>query len=120
MENVVVLGASNKEERYSNMAVALLKEHGHRVFPIHPLLKEILDLKVFKNLQDLPENPDTISIYLNAKVLEGQIENIINVKPKRVIFNPGTEFPSGMERLKAEGIDVVVGCTLVMLKTGQF
>ena len=46
-ETVVVLGASPKGERYSNQAVLALVGHGHRVIPVHPLLKEIAGVGVW-------------------------------------------------------------------------
>jgi predicted CoA-binding protein len=54
--NVVVLGASNKPERYSNMAVKLLKEKGYNVIPIHPLLDEIEGFPVVHYLKDVLDN----------------------------------------------------------------
>jgi len=120
MERVAVLGASKKEDRYSYKAVDLLKKHGHKVFPINPVEKEILDLPVYGSLADLPERPDTLSLYVNPKLIEKVVDDIIELNPKRVIFNPGTESDSAMEKIKAAGITVVQGCTLIMLNTNQF
>jgi len=120
MERVAVLGASKKEDRYSYKAVDLLKKYGHKVYPINPVEKEILDLEVFPSLGDLPESPDTLSLYVNPKLIEKVVDDIIKLNPKRVIFNPGTESSSAMEKLKSSGITVIEGCTLIMLKTDQF
>ena len=51
---------------------------------------------------------------------EGLFEQILTIKPKRVIFNPGTENPDEYERLKTAGIEPMEACTLVLLRTGQF
>ena len=48
------------------------------------------------------------------------IDYLLGLKPKRIIFNPGTENDSFMERAAARGIEVVEGCTLVMLQTATF
>lgn len=120
MENVAVLGASKKEDRYSYKAVALLKEYGHMVYPINPQFDELLGFKSFPGLEYLPIKPDTLSLYINSKRVEEAVDKIIALKPGRVIFNPGTESQVAMDRLKAEGIDVIEGCTLIMLKTSQF
>ncbi len=120
MKNVAVLGASNKEDRYSNMAVKLLTSYNHKVFPVHPTLKEIDGLKVFKNLSSIPTIIDTLSLYLNPKYVDVNLQSILELKPKRVIFNPGTESPNAILTLKESGVEVIIGCTLVMLKTNQF
>jgi hypothetical protein len=48
------------------------------------------------------------------------IDDIIELSPSRVIFNPGTENPGAHDRLEAKGIEVVEACTLVLLRRDQF
>ena len=120
MERVAVLGASDKPDRYSNMALKLLMEYGHEVYPIHPVKKTILGLNVYKSIDDIKDNIDTLTIYLNPRAVEAEIKKILNLSPGRVIFNPGTESGEAISVLKDNGITVVEGCTLVMLKTSQF
>lgn len=120
MERVVVLGASQKPDRYSHMAVKLLMEHGHEVYPINRVQETILGLKAYKCLGDVDVKVDTLTLYVNPKLVESEVENIINLSPGRVIFNPGTESEAAMAALEEKGIKVVKACTLVMLKTDQY
>lgn len=117
---VAVLGANPNPERYSNMAIVLLKEMGFHVVPIHPALPEIEGLPAAKNLGDIQCEIHTLTLYVGARHLPPLIEAIVRLGPRRVIFNPGTENPGVIETLSRSGIECVKGCTLVMLKTGQF
>ncbi|MFH2047018.1 MAG: CoA-binding protein [Pseudomonadota bacterium] len=119
-EKVVVLGASPKEERYSNQAVHLLAEYGHQVIPVNPAFDNIGGLPTAHKLSDINDKIDTITLYVNEKVSASQKDDILALKPKRVIFNPGAENPSLRESLKEKGIITEEACTLVMLRTGQF
>lgn len=120
-QTVAVLGASDNPERYSHQAVLLLKEHGHRVLPIHPALESIAGLPVTKTLSDLPPGPvDTLTLYVGAARLPSMAEEIIRARPARVIFNPGTESPELQSALTAAGIPWQEACTLVLLRTNQF
>ena len=117
---VVVLGASDKPDRYSNKAVRMLKRYGYRVVPVHPKLLEIEGLPVVSRLEDVREEVDTLSLYVGPLRSQALGESIVAAKPGRVVFNPGTE-SSELERLlDAHGIPCVKGCTLIMLQTGQF
>jgi len=120
MENVVVIGASNNEERYSNKAMKMLLEYGHNPIPVAPAVDSIMQRKVYATLSDVPEAVDTVTLYVGPKRQEGLFEQILAIKPKRVIFNPGTENPDEYERLKSAGIEPMEACTLVLLRTGQF
>ncbi len=119
-ENVVVLGATNKPERYSNIAMSMLTKNGHHIFPVHPSLDEINEIKVFSKLEDIKERVDTITIYLSPKKSAHLIQDIVNLKPGRVILNPGTESPTLESALKQNNIPFEYACTLVLLQTGQF
>ena len=119
-KRVLLIGASNNEERYANKAQRLLTEHGHEVIPVNPKEAEVLGVKTVANIAEATGPVDTVSVYVRPKVLKEQSDALLNLRPRRVILNPGTEDPSVEALLQAEGIEVVKGCTLVMLKTGQF
>jgi len=118
--NVAVLGASNKPDRYSYMAVKRLEGRGHTVFLVHPKLAEIEGTKVYAQLSDVPGPLDTITVYLSAANSDKIADQLLAAKAKRVIFNPGAENDPLMKRLEEQGAEVIEGCTLVMLGTGQF
>ncbi len=118
--HVVVLGASNKPLRYSNQAIRLLLEKGYQVTPIHPRLELIEDLPVAHSLQKIRQPVDTLTLYVGPKRLEPMIDEVVLLKPQRVIFNPGSESATLQQRLKQAGIHWLEACTLVMLRIGTF
>ncbi len=119
-ENVVVMGASSKPEKYSNQAVLLLKECGHRPFPVHPSGFEVAGEKCYKSLAEIDEKVDTVTMYLGEKNSTPLKDDIVKIGPRRVIINPGAE-NDALERTLAEnGIEVLRACTLVLLRTGQY
>ena len=119
-ETVVVLGASPKPERYSNQAVRTLVEHGHRVIPVHPLLKKIAGIPAVPSLTHIDGAVNTLTLYVGPKRGKELLQEMIDLQPDRVIMNPGTESDEIEDRLTAKGIAVLRACTLVMLRTGQF
>lgn len=120
MQQVAVLGASAKPERYSYQAVALLKAAGHTVYPVHPALDTLQGLTVHHRLSDIPQALDTVTVYLSPQHSSGLAAEIVAARPRRVIINPGAENPDLAGALTAAGIAVVEACTLVLLRTGQF
>jgi predicted CoA-binding protein len=119
-EKVVVLGASPKRERYSNMAQRLLMEIGCTVIPVNPGQSEIEGVPVTRNLSDIPGSVDTVTMYVSPDVSEKLTSELIRLKPQRVIFNPGTESPTLQATLEKSGIAVQEACTLVLIRTGQW
>ncbi len=119
-ERVVVLGASKKPSRYSNMAIDFLLRNGHEPVPVHPCHAEILGVSVVRCLECVTGPVDTVTLYVSPEHLSAMVESVVALKPRRIIANPGAE--SGAMRRAAEqnGIQYLEACTLVMLSTGQF
>ena len=116
---VLVVGASLKTERYSNMAVNMLLDYGHEVVAIGGREGQIRDVEIIKGHPPMQEI-DTITLYLGPARQPTEYEYLISLNPKRVIFNPGTENPVFENMLKEHNIVVLRACTLVLLRTNQF
>src|SRR4051812_36118029 len=119
-ETVAILGASPKPDRYAYKAFQMLRDYGHRAIPINPAFDEVLGEKCYPAISDAPQPIDTVTLYLGAARSNPLIEEIVATKPRRIIMNPGAENSALAARAEDAGIEVVEGCTLVMLQTGQF
>lgn len=121
MEVVVVVGASSDPSRYAYKAMEMLEAYGHHPIPVHPREESVRGRRVIHNLGDLTgQKIDTITVYVNPAISDKYERDILKVKPRRVIFNPGAENPRLAAVLLEEGIRVEDACTLVLLRTGQF
>lgn len=118
--HVAVLGASPKPARYANQCIRLLQRHGYRITPVHPRFEEIESLPVSHSLAEIGEPVDTLTLYVGPALLAPQRDDIVRLKPGRVIFNPGTESDVVQKALDDAGIEWFEACTLVMLRTDQF
>ena len=119
-KTVAVVGASPKPERYSHRALQKLLAHGFTPIPVSRSGADVLGLKGYVSLTAIPNPIDTVTVYLSPGKQMSVIHDIVAVRPRRVIFNPGAENEWAAERLTRHGIEVVEACTLVLLTTGQF
>lgn len=119
-ERVAILGASNNPERYAYKAYRMLRLHGHQPVLVHPTLKDVEGTPVFPNLGAIDKPIDTLTMYVGAQISKDLKDDILALKPKRVIFNPGSENVELENTLIKAGIEVMNACTLVMLSTRVF
>lgn len=115
---IVVLGASDNPERYSHKAVKILQEKGFRVIPVHPKLKSIEGLSVVASLDDVSGPVDILSVYVKPEIFLSMSTSVEDMKPKRVILNPGTESPAVFMALERLCVPYHLGCTITMAKSG--
>ena len=120
-ERIVILGISDNPERYSHKAHQKLLENGFtNQIGISPKKLALNDIKLTESLQDIKDDIHTLTLYVGHQRLEPMIDSILKLAPKRIIANPGTENKNLITQAKELGIEVVEGCTLVMLALDQF
>lgn len=116
----LIIGASPNPNRYSYLAAQRLKEAGHEVV----LLGKTTGQLIGQDIQVAPPHltdVHTITLYINPTIQkENYYDYIIQLQPKRLIFNPGTENKILTKLAKEKGIEVLEACTLVLLRTHQY
>jgi predicted CoA-binding protein len=118
-KKTVVLGASDNPSRYSFLAVRKLTAHQHPVVAIGRKKGSVAGVEI--ETEHVPaEGVDTITLYLNPTNQRPYYDYILGLKPRRIIFNPGTENDELIRKAEEKGIEPVIACTLVMLSTGQY
>lgn len=115
----LVIGASLKPNRYSNIAIKRLRENNQITKAIGLRAGEVEDVTIETSLKDF-NNIDTVTLYLNPKRQVDYYDYIVGLQPRRVIFNPGTENPDFYKMLRNNAIEVEVACTLILLSTNQY
>jgi predicted CoA-binding protein len=118
-KKTVILGASDNPARYSYLALNRLKSHGHPIVAIGRKEAVVSGVSIQKGLPD-EKGVDTITLYLNPDHQKMFYDYIVSLKPRRIIFNPGTENDELASLAAQHGIKTMEACTLVMLATGQY
>jgi hypothetical protein len=116
---VLIYGASTNPERYAFKALNLLVEKGHEVFMKGNKAGEASGLPIQVGINDF-DHIHTITLYVGPQNQHELLRDLAQLKPKRVIFNPGTENPDFYAEIEKLHIQVEEACTLVLLHTHQF
>lgn len=115
----LVVGASTNIERYSYKAAKMLLANGHEIELLGRNGGEIAG-NLIKTSYLAFKDIDTITMYVAPNNQPALYDYLLGLKPRRIIFNPGSENPGFEEMAKNEGIIVEEACTLVLLSTKQY
>ena len=118
-KKTLVLGTVIKSNEYASLAIKMLIDNGHKVVAVGRVADRVEGVKIVTETPHF-EAIDTVTLYLHPMSQVNYYNYIISLKPKRVIFNPGTENSEFQALLKENNIDVEVACTLVLLSTNQY
>ena len=120
-KKTVVVGATPNQSRYAYLAANMLREYDHEVVPLgikqgEVAGKEILDIRKKPAINGV----DTVTLYIGPRHQPEWYDYLLSLKPKRIIFNPGTENDEFERLVEANGIEALQACTLVLLRSHQF
>ena len=118
-KKTLVLGGSENPERYSNMAIRLLRKNEIEVVSVGSKKGKVLDVEIM-NTPEAFEEIHTITLYVGTKNQNPYFDYILGLKPKRIIFNPGTENDTLRSLAESEGLETEEACTLVLLNLRQY
>lgn len=118
-KNTLVLGASTKSYRYSNLVIQRLVNLGYQVYAIGKRSGIAHGVEIKEDFEAF-DKIHTVTLYLSAERQKEYYANILSLSPKRIIFNPGAENPELKKLARAQGIDAFDACNLVMLSSNTY
>lgn len=118
-KRTAVLGASPNPQRYSHIATHMLLRHGFEVRLFGNKKGQVAGIEIEDQLNS-EDAIHTLTLYMNPQRQVPLYQDILNLKPQRIIFNPGTENAELKRMAENAGIETVEACTLVMLSTAQY
>lgn len=119
LKKTLIIGASENPTRYSNIAAHRLLEYGHTIEQIGKKEGMVEGVKIETGMPQLTDI-DTVTLYLNPTHQKNYYSYILNLKPRRIIFNPGTENPEFVVLAQQNNILTEEACTLVLLSIGAY
>jgi predicted CoA-binding protein len=115
----LLIGASPNKNRFSYKAVELMSQYGIEVIPIGVRAGKIAGNNIIMGFPVI-KSIHTITLYISQQHQKLYYDYIISLKPKRIIFNPGSENPEFELILEREKIKFSYSCTLLMIVKGEY
>jgi len=118
-KKTLILGATPNSGRYAYLAAHRLTAHGHPIVNVGLKTGEVAGVAIEKP-EKIHDDIDTITLYVGPQNQEPLYDYILAIRPKRIIFNPGTENAELQRMADAAGIETQYACTLVLLSIGEY
>lgn len=106
-QSVALVGVSANPLRSSNFVATYLVRTDLRLYPVNPNYDEVLGMKCYPSLADLPEVPDIVDCFRRPEDLPGVVEEAVAVGAKVVWFQLGLRNDEAARRAVDAGLEVV-------------
>lgn len=105
--SVAIVGVSANPLRPSNFVTTYLKRTGLRLYPVNPAYDEVLGMRCYPRLADLPEVPDIVDCFRRPEDLPGVVEEALEIGARVVWFQLGLRNDDAARRAMEGGLAVV-------------
>jgi uncharacterized protein len=116
---VAVLGMKTERQSYQPAFYVpqYLVSAGLEVVPVpvyYPEVTEILGLKVYRKVADVPGRVDMVNVFRRSEDIPPHVEDILAARPKSVWFQSGIRHDGAAEQFARAGIKVVQDLCLMV------
>ena len=108
VHTIAVVGLSPNAARPSFRVAQALQGFGYRIFPVRPLVTEVLGEKAYPDLESLPELPDIVDVFRAPEHVPAIVESCIRLGIKRLWLQDGVVHEEAALRAQQAGITVVM------------
>jgi predicted CoA-binding protein len=108
MKRVAVIGISDKPERASHGITKFLTGLGLEVYGVNPALEEVLGVKVYPSLAEVPGPLDVVDVFRRSEAVPPIVDAAIAADAAAVWMQEGVVNEDAARTARAAGLDVIM------------
>ncbi|MEM1945950.1 MAG: CoA-binding protein [Candidatus Caldarchaeum sp.] len=106
-KTVAVVGASREPSKPANFVPRFLMKQGYEIIPVNPFADEILGLKAYRKLEDIPQPVDIVDVFRPSEAVLEVAQSAAKIKPKVFWMQESIYNKEAAELLSSKGVTVV-------------
>jgi uncharacterized protein len=107
-KTIAVVGISDNPERPSLAVASFLQQHGFRIVPVNPAIREVLGEHSFASLRDVDVPVDVVDVFRRSDATPPIVEDAIAIGAKVVWMQEGVVNEEAAERARSAGLQVIM------------
>jgi hypothetical protein len=108
VKNIAVVGLSPNPARPSYGVAKALQGWGFSIIPVHPAVKEVLGVKAYPRLADIPVAIDLVDVFRRAEFIDGIVDDCLALKLKFLWIQEGIVNGPAASKAREAGMTVVM------------
>ncbi len=107
-KRIAVVGMSSRERRASYLVGDYLKQKGYEVIPVNPRETEILGLKCYPSLLDIPDPVDVVNVFRVSAAVPQIAEESVKIGAEYLWLQLGVISNEGVSIANERGMKCIV------------
>lgn len=105
---IAVVGLSSSRSRPSYGVARYLQSAGYRIIPVNPNETEVLGVRAYPRLEDVPDKIDIVNIFRRPEAVPEIVESAIRIGARSIWMQEGVIHEAAAERARQAGLVVVM------------
>ncbi|HYA24937.1 MAG TPA: CoA-binding protein [Terriglobales bacterium] len=107
-KTIAVVGLSNSPLRPSHGVSAYMQNHGYRIIPVNPQIKEALGETAYASLLDVPGKIDIVNVFRRPEFVGEIVDQAILLKVPAIWMQEEVINPAAADKARQHGIFVIM------------
>lgn len=108
VKNIAVVGLSPNPARPSYRVAQAMQGYGFNIIPVHPAVKEVLGVKAYPRLADIPVPIDLVDVFRRAEFIDEIVDDCLELKLKAIWIQEDIVNEPAALRARQAGMFVVM------------
>jgi predicted CoA-binding protein len=108
VRTIAVVGLSPNPDRPSYGVSKAMQGYGYTVIPVHPAAREILGVRAYPRLADIPAPIDLVNVFRQSEHIDGVVEECLALGLKSIWIQEGIVNEPAARKALAGGMTVVM------------
>ncbi|MFZ5353663.1 MAG: CoA-binding protein [Bacillota bacterium] len=118
-KELIFIGYSGKKDSFSKIIYKAFIDKGYTVYPVNNKADGSFDVKVYKDISELPKVPAAAFVLLNSNNTKTAVESLVGSGIKKVLFqNKHSVDEATLKLCSDNGIETAIGCPMMLLGSG--
>ncbi|PKL76020.1 MAG: CoA-binding protein [Candidatus Melainabacteria bacterium HGW-Melainabacteria-1] len=105
---IAVVGLSDSPDRDSYRVARYLIQVGYTIFPVNPGIDEVMGVKSYKSLLDVPESVDIVDVFRRPEYVPQIVEAAIQTGARALWLQFGVIHAAAAKQARDAGLKVVM------------
>lgn len=114
-KTIAVVGLSDNPERTSYQIAAEMQKAGYKIFPVNPMIDEVLGEKAYASLTDIEEDIDIVNVFRRSEFLPEIAKNTVKVDAAVFWAQQGVVNQEAYDYLKKHNLTVIMDLCIKVL-----
>lgn len=107
-KDIIIVGASRNPERASNGIMKFLMGKGYNCYPVNPAEEEVLGVKCYKSIKDVPVKADIVDVFRKSEAAPEIVKEAVEAGANFIWLQEGVKSEEAEKIAQKHNVPIIM------------